>query len=75
MPIITQKRFTALKSKLTRAMNSNDPFKLLQVANEALCIFEVEGFPDNWHLWDVAKHDAEWALRRGWATIKPPHNF
>ena len=62
---LTQREFITLKSKLTRAKNSGDPQKVLAAANEALAIFDEKAAPDNWHLWQRAKEDAEWAIQRG----------
>jgi len=61
---LTQAEFSALKTKLTRAINSKDPQRICRTADAALAIFEEKGYPDAWHRWQVAKQDAEWAIRR-----------
>lgn len=68
--MLTKQEFRNLKSALTRAKNSNDPYKLLSTASAALARFDEVGLPDNWHLWQCAKDDALWALRMGRTTLK-----
>lgn len=61
-----KKEMPGLKSKLTRAKNSKDPQKVLAAVAEAYAAFDSWGaFPDNWHLWESAKSDAEFAAARG----------
>lgn len=55
-----------LKAKLTRAKNSKDPAKVIAVVQEAYAAFDRWGaYPDNWHLFENAKSDAEFAQARG----------
>ena len=61
---ITQKQYVALKSKLTRAINSKDLQKIIATAKAALDFFEEAGYPDDWHRWKNAQEDAEWKLSR-----------
>lgn len=66
---LSQSEFVKLKSKLTRAVNSKDNDKIIQVCSEANAIFCAKGFPDCWSNWERAKDDAESAKRResgGW---------
>jgi len=70
-PTLTQKEFVNLKSRLTRAKNSNDPQRVLKEAEHALSIFEEKGYPDNWHLWQAAKEQAQSAIGRGYKTYQP----
>ena len=52
------------KSALTRAKNSGDPAKVHQAATTALDEMSAVGpLPDNWHLWESARKDAEHKLR------------
>lgn len=60
---LTQKEFVRLKSKLTRAVNSKDPKKIIATVDAAMRIFEEKGYPDSWHRWEAAKRDAQWASR------------
>ncbi len=69
---LTQAEFVQLKSKLTRAIKSKDHKKIIQVATEALDIFEDKGYPDSWANWERAKSDAEFALSREAPDAKPP---
>lgn len=46
------------KSALTRAKKVG-PGKIINVCNAALEDFEDNGYPDCWHIWQVAKNDAE----------------
>ena len=62
--MMTNARLRVLKSNLTRAKNSNDPVKILQVCSSALSEFSRDGYPDCWHLWERAKYDAEYELSR-----------
>lgn len=32
-------------------------------AGRALALFEVKGYPDTWHEWNIAQRDAETSLR------------
>ena len=64
---LTQKEYSNLKSRLTRAINSKDPKKIIDAANYADVIFESKGFPDDWSRWQRAKDDAQFLLsRNGW---------
>lgn len=69
MPELTQREFTQLKSKLTRAKNTKDPDKITKACDEAFAVFEAKGYPDNWHMWERAKDDAQ-TLRRHQAVDK-----
>lgn len=46
------------KAALTRAKKVG-PEKVVEVCIIALDDFEDRGFPDCWHLWKMAKYDAE----------------
>lgn len=64
VPTLTQQEFRSLKTKLTRAINSKDPQRVLKTTTEALAIFDEKGHPDSWIRWQRAKEDAEWQIRR-----------
>lgn len=57
------KRF---KAALTRARNKRDPNAIIKVADDFEKFFADKGWPlpDNWSLWDRAKEDALFELRR-----------
>lgn len=52
------------KAALTRAKNSGDPEKVVAAVEKAFADFDAGMWPDNWHLWEIAKRDAELAIRR-----------
>lgn len=60
-----QKELPKLRAALTRAKNSKDPKKLKAAAEKGLARFEEIGYPDQWHAWQRAKDDAEFAIQRG----------
>lgn len=60
---LTQREFSALKSKLTKAINSGDHERVIACRNEAFAIFERKGYPDDWARWERAADDARFALR------------
>jgi hypothetical protein len=57
------KRF---KAALTRARNKRDPNAIIKVADDMEAFFNANGWPlpDGWALWDRAREDAHFALRR-----------
>jgi hypothetical protein len=48
---LTQSELTALRSRLTRAINSGNSAKVLSEVENAYAIFEEKGWPDNWSRW------------------------
>lgn len=54
------------KSALTRAKNSGDQQKVIDACDAAFACFDEPGmiWPDNWSLWQRAKDDAQFKLRR-----------
>jgi len=64
MEYLTKAEYRSLKTKLTRAVNSKNDKKIIEVCKEALDIFEDKVAPDNWMNWQRAKEDAEYRLRR-----------
>ena len=61
---LNKRDMTNLKSRLTRAKNSNDPSRIIEECKKAFNIFDERGYPDNWHTWNIALDDAELELRR-----------
>ena len=59
---LTQKEYSKLKSRLTRAINTKDPYKIIKEVNHAEAIFEEKGFPDYWMNWMRAREDAQLQL-------------
>ena len=54
------------KAALTRAKKVG-PGAVMVACDKALSDFDDHGYPDNWHLWQMARYDAEVALRRSGA--------
>lgn len=52
------------KSALTRAKNSGDPKRVIAACDSAFAEFDQTLWPDNWHLWNIARSDAEFELAR-----------
>lgn len=55
---LTQRELTALRRKLTTAVNSKDNRKIVKVCDDAMQVFESKGYPDDWSRWQRAKEDA-----------------
>lgn len=53
----------SLKRKLTMAIKSQDYHKIINVVNDAMEVFEIQGYPDQWYDWSRAKNDAEYMLK------------
>jgi hypothetical protein len=51
------------KAALTRAKKKG-PQAVIDAVDAAFSDFDDTMYPDNWHLWKVAKQDAELELRR-----------
>jgi hypothetical protein len=62
---LTRAQFSAAKSRLTRAVNSGDPQKVIGEVNETFAEWDAGGFawPDDWSRWERARYDAEYAHR------------
>jgi len=58
--------YRAQKAALTRAQNSGDPRKVVVECNRFFDEYENENrpTPDNWHRWNIAAQDAEFAIQR-----------
>lgn len=63
MPTLTQAEYVSLKSKLTKAINSKDDKRIVKTCDEAFAVFDEKGYPDRWHLWEVARDDANQRIR------------
>lgn len=59
MSNFNQKEHKRLKGRLTRAINSEDPKKIMDEAQAGMLAFEDIGFPDNWSRWQRAYDDAQ----------------
>lgn len=53
-----------LKAALTRAKNSGDPQKVIDLVDRAFARFDEIGWPDNWHTFNIAREDARFELMR-----------
>ena len=62
---LDQKTYRNQKAALTRAQNSGDPVKVLNVIQKALREWEGVAWPDDWHRWNIALGDAVSELH-GW---------
>lgn len=53
------------KAALTRARNSGDMRKVIAACDAAFDAFDAPDmlWPDNWHMWNIARQDAVFALR------------
>lgn len=63
---ITSKQFRAAKARLTRAINSGDPHKVVAEVTATYAEWDDGdyAYPDDWHRWERALRDAEHAIRR-----------
>lgn len=60
---MTQAEFTRLKSALTRAKKKG-PEAVILACDAAFKSFDENGYPDDWHRWNIARMDAEMEMRR-----------
>lgn len=56
--MITNAKFRAQKSALTRAVNSGDPHKVIEACKKAVREWGNDAWPDDWHRWNIALGDA-----------------
>lgn len=63
---LTRKQFSQAKARLTRAINSGDPEKVIAEVDRTFAAWEDGdfAFPDDWHRWNTARQDAVMAQRR-----------
>jgi hypothetical protein len=50
---------TKCKGTLTRALNSGDPFKVIDAVRRSRLAFDIHGWPDQWPTWAIAVRDLE----------------
>lgn len=64
---LTKAQMSAAKSRLTRALNSKDPERVIAEVDRTFAEWEDGdyAFPDNWHRWNIARTDATMALAYG----------
>ena len=55
---LTQREYSTLKSRLTRAVNSKNADKILAEVENAVEVFNAKGWPDDWNRWRIAADDA-----------------
>ncbi len=63
---LTQKQFRDAKSRLTRAINSGDNARVIAEVDKTYAEWDDGHYawPDDWHRWERARSDAEYAIRR-----------
>jgi hypothetical protein len=59
------------KTALTRAINSDNPLKVLEEVHRTLIEWQESGqpWPDDWHRWNIAARDAFQDLQRIMADL------
>jgi hypothetical protein len=64
---LTKQQVTNAKAGLTRAKKSGDPQRVIDFVDSLFAEWDDGGYayPDNWHLWNIARDDAYVALRYG----------
>lgn len=64
---LDNKQFRAAKSRLTRAVNSGDPHKVVAEVTRTFAEWNDGdyAYPDDWHRWERALRDAECAIQWG----------
>jgi hypothetical protein len=55
---VAKAEYTAQKSRLTRAINSDNPVAVLTAVEVTLDEWSGKAWPDAWHRWNIALHDA-----------------
>jgi hypothetical protein len=61
---LTQGQYRAAKTRLTRAVNSGDPQRIIDTVDAHFCEWDDGDYawPDDWARWERARLDAEMAL-------------
>ena len=67
---VTKAEFTRQKSRLTRAINSDNPVAVLKAVEETLEEWYGKAWPDAWHRWNIALYDA-YSQYRKMGVTKP----
>lgn len=62
---LSRKQFSAAKSRLTRAVNSGDPQRVIDEVTRTFAEWDRGdyAYPDDWHRWEIARSDA-WFQQR-----------
>lgn len=62
---LNKQQFSSAKARLTRAKNSGDPQRIIDVVDAQFREWDDGdyAYPDCWHNWQRARMDAEMALR------------
>lgn len=70
---LTAKQYRSAKSRLTRAVNSGDPQKVLAEVAATFVSWDNGdyAYPDDWHRWQIAADDASNAIRVAeWENVR-----
>ncbi len=59
---LTRRELSILKGRLTRAIKTGDPRKVLAECTRAYGTFDAKGWPDCWTRWQIARDDARTQL-------------
>lgn len=65
---VTKDEYKRQKTALTRAVNTGDPVKVLEVCEKVLEEWNGKAWPDDWHHWCVALTDAWFKFIRQWES-------
>jgi hypothetical protein len=73
MEYITKADFRRQKTALTKAINSKDPFRVLETVEKTLGEWQGKCWPDDWARWSVALWDAWYQYERSaeWGLPMP----
>ena len=57
---LTKAQYSAAKARLTRAINSGDPVRIITAVTNEFDEWDERGvaYPDDWHRWERARQDA-----------------
>lgn len=58
MEYVTKREHSANRARLTRAINSGNPDKVVRACEITLDSWEGKAWPDDWHRWNIALWDA-----------------
>jgi hypothetical protein len=63
---LSKGQFRAAKARLTRAINSGNPHTVKEVVAETFAEWDRGNYayPDDWHRWERASQDADFAILR-----------
>ena len=62
---LTKAEYSAAKARLTRAINSGIPQRVIDVVRDTFATWDDGdyAYPDDWHRWQRASDDALWARK------------